>query len=71
MSDFTAAWQWPQWFAVIWMVIHFALISAKHGDPYLIEGGAKKGQPKVYSAFDALLRVVIFAFVLIAGGFFA
>ena len=69
--DFTASWAWPQWTAAILIFLGFVLVSARHGQERVEAHGDRKGQPQRYSGFSALARATLWAFILIAGGFFA
>lgn len=71
MHDFTATWAWPQWAILSLLFVRFVMIASKHGQEKLETLGERKGQPSKYDGFTALGQTFIWAFILIAGGFFA
>lgn len=71
MMDFTANWGWPQWFFAIWMLLSMLVSAMQHGDERLVGAGPRKGQPERYNFHVSTVKLAMFLFVLIAGGFFA
>lgn len=69
--DFTQAWSWPQWAMAGWFFIGLTIACAQHGDEMRETVGPRKGEVRKYSFHLALLRVALFLFILIAGGFFS
>lgn len=69
--DFTQTWQWPQWVMAILLFLSVFINCARHGSPMVEIAGDQKGQPLRYSGFIALLRFILWVFILSCGGFFA
>lgn len=68
--DFTASWHWPQWFFVIWFFLSITVSASLNGDEKIISTGPRKGQPERHNFAFATVKLAMFLFVLIAGGFF-
>jgi hypothetical protein len=60
MTDFTAAWHWPQWTFLILMTLQLIGHAVKHG---------QSREPHNFPA--GLIGYAITIFILICGGFFA
>ncbi len=66
-----ANWAWPQWFMVTLLALRSLFIMAKHGNEKLVEVGVRKGQPERYNGFEALIFLIVWGVLLVAGGFLA
>jgi hypothetical protein len=69
--DITAAWHWPQWALAIILFMRLSLGAGMHGRAKVIASGPDKGEPEKYSFFSTLTTALLWAFILICGGFFA
>jgi len=61
MTISTAAWSWPQWILMAWVLLTLIVHSVEHGKP------RKAG---ICNAFIVYSRTVVLLFILAAGGFF-
>lgn len=67
MSISTAAWEWPQWALLVWMIIGLLVVASEHGNP-MVEPKTK--EPKKHNAFVGIIKSALLLFILTAGGFF-
>jgi hypothetical protein len=67
----TASWGWPQWVMLIALFLGFAIQAAQHGKPRLDTSNKLAPEPEKYSGFAGLARMMLWLFILGAGGFFS